>query len=31
MQSLLAGDTRPMRDKVPGVFVIYHRGIASQS
>jgi hypothetical protein len=31
MQSLLAGDTRIMRDKVPGVFAIYRRGIASQS
>jgi hypothetical protein len=31
MQSLLAGDTQTMRDKVPGVFAIYRRGIASQS
>ena len=31
MQSLLAGDTRTMRDKVPGVFAIYRRGIASKS
>jgi TetR/AcrR family transcriptional regulator len=31
MQSLLAGDTTTMRDKVPGVFAIYRRGIASQS
>lgn len=31
MQSLLAGDTATMRDKVPGVFAIYRRGIASQS
>ena len=30
MQSLLAGDTTTMRDKVPGVFAIYRRGIASQ-
>lgn len=31
MQSLLAGDTTAMRDRVPGVFAIYRRGIASQS
>lgn len=31
MQSLLAGDTATMRDKVPGVFAIYRRGIARQS
>jgi AcrR family transcriptional regulator len=31
MQSLLAGDTATMRDKVPGVFAIYRRGIASNS
>lgn len=30
MQSLLAGDTGIMRDKVPGVFAIYRRGIESQ-
>ena len=27
MQSLLAGDTGTMRDKVPGVFAIYRRGV----
>jgi hypothetical protein len=27
MQSLLAGDTGNMQDKVPGVFAIYRRGI----
>lgn len=31
MQSLLSGDTGAMRDKVPGVFAIYRRGIESRS
>ncbi len=31
MQSLLAGDTGSMRDKVPGVFAIYRRGIEVRS
>jgi hypothetical protein len=31
MQSLLAGTTRSMRNKVPGVFAIYRRGIEARS
>ena len=31
MQSLMAGESATMRDKVPGVFAIYRRGIEVQS
>jgi AcrR family transcriptional regulator len=31
MQSLIAGESNTMRDKAPGVFAIYRRGIAARS